>query len=315
MHSTLITSYDNPDLDGVAGIIAYAEFLEKTGTASNIGILGEPHDEAKYMLDRFNISYPPCIETGDDFDNIVLIDSSGLNSLKGKIDPGKVIEIIDHRLIHEGEKFPNAKLQIELVGAVATLITEKFITNDIEISKKSSILLYGAILSNTFNFKGSISTERDRQAAQWLNETAKLPENFWKELFIAKSDLSAEKLTQRMSGDFAFYQWGDKKVGIAQIEIIGVKKLLNERRNEIVEHLENIKQEMNLDFIFQNTIELENVQNFYVTGDLGTQKILQHLLEIEFINNVAEGTVPLMRKQIVPILKKYFTSLTDSGSS
>jgi len=258
MKPILVTCYVNPDLDGVAGAIAYVEFLQKTGKSAFVGIIGEPHDEAKYILDRFGFEYPPIIKNADNFDEVILVDTSDLNGLEGKIPAEKVIEIIDHRKVHEADKFPKAKVQIELVGAAATLIAEKFIQNKVDISKESATLVYGAIISNTLNFKGSVTTDRDKVAAEWLNKVAKLPEDFWKDLFIAKSDLSDNKLTDRINDDFAWFVMGGKKVGIAQIEMIGAKKLIDERGIEIIQTLENLKKKMNLDFVFQNIIELEN---------------------------------------------------------
>lgn len=300
----LVTCYVNPDLDGVAGAIAYGEFLQKTGKNAVVGIIGEPHNEAKYILDRFGFKYPSMIENADNFDEVILVDASDLNGLEGKISAEKVIEIIDHRKVHEADKFPKAKAQIELVGAAATLVAEKFMQNNIDISKESATLVYGAIISNTLNFKGSVTTDRDKEAATWLNKVAKLPEDFWKDLFIAKSDLSGNKLAERIEGDFAWFVMGDKKVGIAQVEMIGAKKLVNERNGEIIQVLEKIKKEMSLDFIFQNTIELENTKNFFVAQDSGTKKLLEKVLNVQFAGVVAERPNLIMRKQIVPLLKE-----------
>lgn len=50
--------------------------------------------------------------------------------------------------------------------------------NNVDISKESATLVYGAIISNTLNFKGSVTTDRDKIAAEWLNKVAKLPEDF-----------------------------------------------------------------------------------------------------------------------------------------
>ncbi|MFA6282432.1 MAG: DHH family phosphoesterase, partial [Candidatus Omnitrophota bacterium] len=127
MKPILITCYVNPDLDGVAGVLAYCEFLQKTGRDTVAGIIGEPHDEAKYILDRYNLTYPKSIIDAGDFDEVILVDASDLNGLEGHINPEKVIEIIDHRKINEADKFPGAKVQIELVGSASTLIAEKFI--------------------------------------------------------------------------------------------------------------------------------------------------------------------------------------------
>lgn len=304
MKPILVTCYVNPDLDGVASAVAYAEFLQKTGKDAVAGIVGELHDEAKYIFERFAIAYPQIIKNADDFDEVILVDASDLNGLEGKIDPRKVIEIIDHRKVNETDKFPNAKAQIELVGASATLVAEKFIQDNVDISKGSAIFIFGAIVSNTLNFKGSVTTERDRRMAGWVNQVAKLSDNFWKELFIAKSDLSGGKLAKRIEDNFAWFTLNNKRVGIAQIEMIGARNLLDERSDEIIQVLERMKKEMKLDFVFQNTIELEEGKNFFVTQDAGTRKLLEEVLDIKFIGAIAERDNLIMRKQIVPLLKE-----------
>ena len=73
MKPTLITCYVNPDLDGVAGVVAYGEFLQKIGQSVSVGIIGAPHDEAKYILDRFALAYPPVIENTDDFNFYIIL--------------------------------------------------------------------------------------------------------------------------------------------------------------------------------------------------------------------------------------------------
>lgn len=304
MKPTLITCYVNPDLDGVACAIAYAEFLNKTGSPALAGIMGEPHTEAGYILDRFALPYPDSIVNDLDFSQVILVDSSDLNGLGGNISPAKVIEVIDHRKINEAEAFPQAKIQIELVGSAATLIAEKFMETNIGISRESAILLYGAIISNTLNFKGSVTTDRDRQAADYLNKVALLDDGFWRELFMAKSDLSGDKLRARLEGDFAWFNLASKKLGIAQIEIMGVEALIRERLQEIVDTLEKIKSEMSLDYIFLNTVELELGNNYFICSDPETEKLLEKVLGLEFNRSVAIRSGLIMRKQIVPLLKE-----------
>lgn len=304
MKEILVTCYVNPDLDGVAGAIAYCEFLKKIGRKAVVGIMGEPHDEAKYILNRFNFLHPRLISNAADFDKVILVDASDLKGLEGNIAPEKVIEIIDHRKINEANEFLNAEIQIELVGSAATLVAERFIKNNISISKESAILLCGAIISNTLNFKGSVTTERDKRAFEHLNKVALLPDNFWQELFVAKSDLSGEKLKKRIEGDFAWFTFADKKIGIAQIEIIGADKLIKERGSEIINILEEIKLEMGLDYIFQNTIELELECNYFISPDIKTQKLLESILDVKFDGFIAKRPNLIMRKQIVPLIKE-----------
>jgi len=164
-----------------------------------VGLIGKLHEEARYVLDHFGFDYPQTILNAADFAEVILVDASDLNGLEGNVSPEKVIEIIDHRQINEADKFPKAKVQIELVGAAATLIAERFIQSKIEISPKSATLLCSAIISNTLNFKGGVTTDRDKLAVKWLNQFAGLPPDFWKELFSAKSNLVGLKLAERIN--------------------------------------------------------------------------------------------------------------------
>lgn len=303
MKPILVTAYCNPDLDGVAGAMAYTEYLQKTGRDAVAGFMGELHDEAKYVLDRFHIPYPKRITDANDFDEVILVDASDLNGLEGKVASEKVIEIIDHRKINEADKFPHALVQIELVGAAVTLVAERFIENNVAISRESAILLYSGIISNTLNFKAGVTTDRDRATAVWLNQFAKLPEGFSEDLFLAKSDLSGGKLEERIRGETACFQFGGKKFGIVQIELVGVEKLIRERKDEILKILGALKEEMNLDFIFQSTLELVDAKNYFLTQDNVAKELLAKALGVQFTGEVALREGLIMRKQIVPLLK------------
>lgn len=304
MKPILVTCYVNPDLDGLAGVVAYAEFLNKTGRPARTAIFGSPHDEAKYVTSRFKLTGPEEIANADGYEEVILVDASDLNGLEGRVAPEKIIEIIDHRKINEAEKFTRAKVQIELVGAAATLIAEKFKEAGVPISRESAILIYSAIISNTLNFKGSVTTERDRNIAQWLKQFIEIPDNYSQELFVAKSDLSGAKLAQRIESDFAWFILGGKRVSIAQLEIIGAEELIEERSEEIILILNKLKIDLNIDSIFLNIIELEKLKNFIVALDDSTKNLLEKVLDIKFVGNVAVRNQLIMRKQIVPLIKE-----------
>jgi len=304
MRPTIITCYQSPDLDGFAGVLAYAEFLNKTGQSTIPVFFAPPRVEALHLISRFNIEYPakPIISKDDEF---ILVDASDVAGLSKEINLLNVKEIIDHRQSHELHEFPNAKLQLEMVGAAATLVAEKFFKNSVEISEPSAILLYGAIVSNTLNFRGNVTTPRDVAMAKWLKDKIKLPADFVEGMFAAKSDLVGDKLRQRIKADFAHFLLGGKKIGFGQIEIIGVPKLLTERKQEVVGILNEMKAESNFDFVFISIIDLEEGKNVYITSDLGAQELLHHVLDIDFKDNIATGHKLIMRKETVPLLKVY----------
>lgn len=300
----LVTSYAHPDLDGIASAVAYAEFLQKTGRDAVAGIIGVPQVEADYLFDRLGLARPLTVPDADGYDEVILVDASDPAGLEGAVPVGKVIEVIDHRMVHESGAFPNARVQIELVGAAATLIAEKFMLNGARLSKDSAALLYAGIVSNTLNFKAAVTTDRDWTAAAWLNGIAGLPRDFWKEMFVSKSDVSGDKLFRRMRDDFKWFTLGGTRVGIAEIEMIGARVVVTERAAQICEELARIKEERRLDHVFQNTVELEGAQTFLLADDPGTQRLLQETLHVTFTGCVAELPYLLMRKQIVPELKK-----------
>ncbi len=304
MKEVLITCYVNPDLDGYAGVFAYSELLKKKGLKVMPRIVGEPHDEVKYILKRFSLPEIEMISDDSSFDKVILVDASDINGLAGKISPEKVVEIIDHRKINEADKFVNARVQIELVGAVATLIAEKFEQESIEISSTAALLLYSAIISNTLNFKCGVTTERDKEMALWLRKFIKIPDNYWRELFLAKSDLAGDKLASRIDGDFAWFELGGQKIGVAQLEIIGAEDLVKNRGEEVINILNRIKRELNLDLIFLNLIELEKEKNYFVTDDKKVKIILEKVLRLNFNGIFALRDNLIMRKQIVPLIKE-----------
>ncbi len=303
MKPLLVTSYVGPDLDGTACALAYAELLCYGGKEAQAGFFGAAHEETKFVLAFLGLEYPE-IASAENFEEIILVDASDMNGMHGMINPAAVVEVIDHRKINNAELFSNARIQIELVGAAATLIAEKFIEQNITLSQPAAVLLASAIISNTLNFQGTVTTERDRKAYFIINKVAKLSRNFWEELFLAKSDLAGDKLLRRIRSDRASFTFGGKKIGIAQIEIIGVESLLEKRLSEIAAELDAWKREESFDFVFQNTVELKDGKNFFVACDGESRALLEAVLNIRFQGDVAERDGLILRKQITPFLKE-----------
>lgn len=306
MNTTLITSYVNPDLDGIACMIAYAELLHTQGTSAVAGYFGEPSPEAKYVMDRFEIPYPQRLNSADGFEKVIALDVSKPGDLEGKVPLNNVTEIVDHRKVHEAEKFPNAKVQIELVGSAVTLITEKFKLSGLTPSKNAAILMVSAIISNTSNFQANVTTDRDRAVYGWLLPIANLPSNYARELFLAKSDMSGERLKNVLIGDLGIFDFGQYHVGIAQIEMIGGFELAQNRKEEILVILEELRKTQSLNWIYLSIVELEKACTIFVATDEIPKTALHNLFSISFDGDTAVCQGLIMRKEAVALLKGYF---------
>lgn len=302
----IVTSYSQPDLDGYACAVAYTEFLNKTGKEAVTRIFGIPHIEARHLLEKYNFHFEEDHDTS--LDSVVLVDASELRDLDTVIKPENIVEIIDHRRFNDAELFKNAKIQIELVGSAATLIAEKFHLNGIDISVPAATMLYGAIVSNTLNFRAKVTTERDRHMAEWLNSKLGLTSDFVDDMFRAKSNVAGDQLGEAIDADFAWFDFGGvgNKIGYAQLEIIDARPLVATRKEELLNLLNDLKSKEQVDHIFISFIDLGEGCNIFVTDDQHLQSVLAEVLKISFEGNVATRPEYIMRKEVTPLLKAYF---------
>ena len=299
----LVTSYECPDLDGTACAYAYAEFLNKSGKPANVAIFKIPHREARFVMNYFGITIEDAEKFVKNTKTIVLVDASEIENLPKSIDSKKVIEIIDHRKANDAEKFPNAKIQIELVGAAATLVAEHFYKSKIDISKEAAALLYSAIVSNTINFRANVTTQRDRKMATWLLTKTKISKNYIHSMFQAKSKFE-ESIDYVLDEDMAIFKFGNKKLGIMQLEIIDVEAFVRNNIRKIKNAMIKIKDKERFDFVFLNCIDLEKAINEFVALDANTKTLLVKSLHIKFDGDTALRNGIIMRKEIVPKLKE-----------
>lgn len=298
----LVSPYENPDLDGSACAYGYTEFLRKSNRQAIAGVFGTPDLESQFVFETFDIPRPSAgDELVEEVDGIVIVDASDMRGLSDKIDPAKVVEVIDHRKVNDVHAFPNAKVQIEMVGAAATLIAEKFQTEGIFMSPESAALLFSAIVSNTVNFKAGVTTDRDSRMADWCLEHFSLPENYVSEMFSAKSQLDRPLEEVLM---FATFDLHGQKVGVAQLEIINVDRFIETNLSKIERILSDVKKAQNMDMVLLTCIDVEKAFNVLVACDEHTRSSLEKAVGVKFHQTVAKRPGVLMRKEIVPLLQQ-----------
>lgn len=301
----LTTGYRNPDLDGTACAIAYAELLNQTGHNPLPVVFGAPLKEVPFALEKFSVSQPVDGDaTLQATDQIVILDTSFIAKVSSEIKPEQVIEVIDHRIISETSQYPNAQIQIEQVGSCATLIAERFDKAKLTPSASSAALLYSAILSNTINFQASVTTDRDRRMSQWLLNYFELPDNLLHDLYAAKSAFT-HSAVEVIDDGVAIYEIAGTRLGIAQIEIVDVAEFLSDHQTELSDYLERSRVEHSLDMIFLTAIDAGEGSNTFLAVDPQSQNLLQQSLGVVFTGNTAIRPGVLMRKTLAPMLKEF----------
>lgn len=308
MSTIIVTSYCGPDLDGVAASYAYAEFLQKTGKDANYYLEGTPKKEVSIVCDLFHISLSSCEK--DDSNSIVIVDTNTIRDIPKFINIEHIVEIIDHHILSEDiNKLSKAKVQIEMLGAVATLIAEKFYQNDIEISRNSAVLLYYAIISNSINLHSRNTSEKDKKMANWLKEQCKeIKEEYIKVIFEEKSKINEKDLRKEMEAEYML-EIASKKIIIAQLEIVDAMSFLKDNKNEIEKILADISKENQLDYIFLNCIDILNGYCIIYTPFSVTEKYLNNFFEGNFEDGQLIVEPLFMRKEIIKLLKENAESL------
>jgi manganese-dependent inorganic pyrophosphatase len=297
----VVTSYKNPDLDGIACIIAYAELLNKKNIPATALYYGNFGLEVNFVKQYTN--YFPIDKHVGEYDKnteFILVDTADPDAIESSIFLKKVKEIFDHRQLVFVDKFINAKKHIELVGSCATLITEEFQKNNLTPSKNTAIYLYSAIISNTINFKNSITTPRDINAANWLKEISNLDENYIYEMFTAKSNVTNDNLFEVLLNDLAIKNIGNKKVSIAQIEMVDVERMSTDLNEALLVTLNRFKEDNQLDYLLFTGIDVVKGYNIFYTIDQKSQNLFSRVLNIPNLVPGYKTDFIIMRKQFWP---------------
>lgn len=306
MANILITAKISPDIDGVACVLAYTNLLSSINSDKSAkyfsGIFGEPHPEARFILNKLNLNPTEPIV---DFENIILVDASDTLGMPTFL-PSQVIEVVDHRFITSNEevqqKFPNAKIQNEAVGAAATLIGEKFIEFTRVPSIEMSTLLICAIYSNTLNLESNLVTERDIAILNFLRSNYPINLDIVSEMFEYKTEYAMDNLKDILFKDAKSATVRYFKFGVMQLEVFG-DAVLN-LKSEMLNHLRNYLTLNNLDFGFINIPDMQNKKTYFVTEDQNLQIPLEQTFQVKFQNNVAIFDNLILRKQVLQKLNE-----------
>ncbi len=307
----LVTSYVNPDLDGVACAFALAELLRAQGQTVACGLFGDPQQEALWMLDTFAIPRP---SDGTVFlkeaETITIVDVSSVNDIQSVMPLDRITDMIDHHEVSCEADLPNlTRKQIELVGSCATLIAERMHAAAYEPSCEAARLLSGAIASNTVNFRSTVTTDRDRAMFTWLATFAELPADFVERMFTAKSDLGGDRLRLALENDTATKRFGNANVLIFQLEIAGVTALLDARRDEILDVMQRVAVAEEATHTFLNALDILAGTTTILVPDEESAALIFDALGRDTHDGRSTVDGLVLRKQIVPLLKAKLGSI------
>jgi manganese-dependent inorganic pyrophosphatase len=300
---TYTTTYPNPDTDGIVCAIAFAEFLRSArGKNAQAVIKGRVDDETTLVLELFSERHPRIVETCSEADEIYLFDTHHMTHVIDYLECSKVVEIIDHHPSGNPEAFENASITNELVGAAATLVTERFRKADYGIPPLHAGLLYAAIISNTLEFTAPTTTGRDKAAAEWLGIRTDIPRDLPRLMFAARSAFGTRSTPCLLESDCKLFRLGGHDVAICQIEGVGVEQVLN--REDLYAALASLATARGTDFVFLSVVDILARKTTLVPANEVTAQVLTRALGLTFEKGMVTVNRILLRKSdLVPALK------------
>ena len=312
---TCVTSYTNPDADGICSAIAYT-FLMPNVIPLYSGVMDS---ETAFILQYFNVAAPIQATNFEKWDKIVLVDTHNINEISKFIDVEKVAIIIDHHLTGGTRQiFSNVtdkNFQNEAVGAACTLIAEKMKDENLILSPSIAGIMALAIISNTLNFNAQSTSQRDISIYEWLKQFVKIDDSLILEMFTAKSNFKYKKTYNLLSNNLKIFDFGNIMVGMIQIEMIEPKHIT--QRKSFKRILADIKEEKALDYLYFSGVNINVLEKFTTLIyclDSESQAIMSHIFGNKSKKNTFLREGILLRKtHLIPLLVEYFKDNHKSG--
>ena len=165
---------------------------------------------------------------------IILVDHNEATQAVEGFEQAEILEIIDHHRIGSLETSGPVYFRNQPVGCTATIVTQMYDENGVEIPQQTAGLLLGAILSDTLAFRSPTCTPVDVNTAKRLAKIAGVDiEEFANEMFEAGERLDGKTAEEEFLQDFKVFMCGDIRFGVAQgsymtrKNLYGAEKLLN----------------------------------------------------------------------------------------
>ncbi len=300
MNKMLVTTYINPDMDGVASVLSLAYILNKSGQSVEPLLYGDPQPSVKYLIDKLGYKLPfGSIDDNNRWEQYAIVDTSVSKRLPKFIDAQNVIEIIDHHPSESGLDFPNAKIQNEVMGAAATLIWERSNKMGIKLPEDLAKLIYLAIFDNTAFLLANV-TLRDEKAIADIKSAFGFTERLTEELIEYDMAYKSTNFDKVLIDDLKEIDLAEGKCIAGQI-IFPWKKGNFDLKERIESLAQNLHQKNNSKVLMGIVDPYERTTSIYSTDELLQSKLVREFGEEFEANWMKINTVVLRKKVLIAI--------------
>ncbi len=234
---------------------------------------------------------------------VILVDHNEKTQAVEGFDQAEIIEIIDHHRLGNIETTAPLYFRNQPVGCTATIVTQMYDENAVEIPPQIAGLLLSAILSDTLMFRSPTCTPLDRITAERLASIADVDiEDYAMSMFDAGSNLRSKTANEIFYQDFK--KFSDKKVnfGVGQISSMN-KKELSSCAEKLLPYMEEVRSSNGLDMVlFMMTNILTESTELLMVGDMSKEVISEAFNVTPGDHSAQLDGVVSRKKQLIPAI-------------
>ena len=242
---------------------------------------------------------------------IILVDHNEATQAVEGFDQAEILEIIDHHRIGSLETDGPVYFRNQPVGCTATIITQMYDENGVEIEPKIAGLLLAAILSDTLVFRSPTCTPIDVAAAKRLAKIAGVDiDEFALEMFEAGENLAGKTAEEVFLQDFKVFMCGDVRFGVAQGSYM-TRKNLQAAQKLLQPYLEEARNKQNVEDLYMLLTDVPKEESVVICAGRHADEMLRSGFEIEPADD-GSWTLPGVvsrKKQFIPALMTAYQEL------
>ena len=242
---------------------------------------------------------------------IILVDHNEATQAVEGFDQAEILEIIDHHRIGSLETSGPVYFRNQPVGCTATIVTQMYDENGVEIPPQTAGLLLAAILSDTLMFRSPTCTPVDEASARRLAKIAGVDINeFANEMFEAGEKLDGKTAEEVFLQDFKVFMCGDIRFGVAQGSYMTRKNLVA-AENLLRPYLEEARNKQNVEDIYMLLTDVPKEESVVICSGRYAGEVLTDGFEVQPAED-SSWTLPGVvsrKKQFIPALMSAYQEL------
>ena len=212
-----VFGHKSPDTDSTGSPIIWAWYLsEIQGIPAQANLLGEPNNEALFMLQHWQLDKPEIISEVAPGAPVVIVDTNNPAELPDAINQADIRAVIDHHKLVGGlETKAPIDITIRPLACTATIMHDLMGADAAKMPRAVKGAMLSCILSDTLAFRSPTTTDHDRALAEALAEELSVNlSEYSAQMFAAKSDVSAFSDVELLRMDSKSFPVGDQTLRV-----------------------------------------------------------------------------------------------------